>query len=156
MRSLIQEFDADGMARLVAQQFQIAKEVIAAGLVPIVEPEVNIHAADREAIETMLTELLLAALDQLDENQEIILKLSIPEVPNAYQVLRDHRAVQRLVALSGGFSRQDACDRLAANQGMIASFSRALMEGLYAEQSDAAFNDQLADVIAQITAASAV
>ena len=155
MRWLIHGLDADGIARGVAQQFAVAREVIAAGLVPIIEPEVDIHAADREGIEALLVDLMLAELDQLAPGQEVILKLSIPVVPDAYAGLRDHSAVQRLVALSGGFSREDACERLAQNPGMIASFSRALMEGLSAGQSDADFDAQLASVIAQITAASA-
>lgn len=155
MRSLIHGLDADGIARVVAQQFAVAREVIAAGLVPIVEPEVDIHAADRDSIEALLVDLMLAELDQLAPSQEVILKLSIPVAPDAYAGLRDHPAVQRLVALSGGFSREDACERLAQNPGMIASFSRALMEGLSAEQSDEDFDAQLASVIAQITAASA-
>ena len=155
MRSLIHGLDTDGIARVVAQQFAVAREVIAAGLVPIVEPEVDIHAADREGIEALLVDLMLAELDQLAPGQEVILKLSIPVAPDAYAGLRDHPAVQRLVALSGGFSREDACERLAQNPGMIASFSRALMEGLSAGQSDEDFDAQLASVIAQITVASA-
>ena len=154
MRSVIHELNPAGIEAVVAQQFDVAQRVLDAGLVPIIEPEVNIKAEDRAAIEDLLAAQLMDHLNQLSDQQEVILKLSLPKLPNSYAALRDHAAVQRLVALSGGFARREACQHLAKNDGMIASFSRALLEGLSANQSDEDFNQGLNKIIEQVVAAS--
>ena len=129
MRSVIQGANAAGIARVVDQQFEIAREVIGHGLVPIIEPEIDIHAADKAACEDILRDRLLAGADALDDGL-VMFKLTLPEQANFYADLCAHAKVLRVVALSGGYSREVANDRLAANNGMIASFSRALTEGL--------------------------
>jgi fructose-bisphosphate aldolase, class I len=143
MRSVIVRADDRGIAKVVDQQFSIGHAIVQAGLVPILEPEIDIHASDKAAAEKLLRERLLAGLDQLGADEVVMLKLTLPEDDNFYQPLVDHPRVLRVVALSGGYSRQEANARLARNRGVIASFSRALTEGLSAGQSDAEFNAAL-------------
>jgi len=153
-RSVINAANAAGIAVLVAQQFQIAKEVLAYGLMPIVEPEVNIKSADRAESDDLLLSAILEELGEIPEGQQVMLKLSIPEQPGLFEPLISHPKVLRVVALSGGFSREEACQQLAKNPGMIASFSRALLSDLRAQQSDEEFNHTLGDAIYEIYAAS--
>ncbi|MCG6556882.1 fructose bisphosphate aldolase [Ruegeria sp. 1NDH52C] len=153
-RSVIHEANAEGIAAVVAQQFDVAREVIAAGMVPIVEPEVNIHSTTKAQAEEMLKEEILKHLDTLDEGQDVMLKLTIPSTANLYDALADHPRVVRVVALSGGYSTDQACDLLSRNGKMIASFSRALTEGLSKQQSDAEFNAALGGNIDKIYRAS--
>ena len=154
MRSVINGADAAGVAAVVDQQFEVGLQILAAGLVPIIEPEVNIHAPDKAAIEELLRERLAAGLASVPEGQQVMFKLTLPSHNDFYASLIDHPKVLRVVALSGGYSRDEACDILAANHGMIASFSRALSEGLSAGQSDAEFTATLGAAIDQIHAAS--
>jgi fructose-bisphosphate aldolase class I len=153
-RSVINEANMSGIAVLVAQQFQIAKQVIAHDLMPIVEPEVNIKSADRATSDELLLTAILEELDALPDGQQVMLKLSIPAKPGLFEPLVDHPKVLRVVALSGGFSRAEACRELAKNRGMIASFSRALLSDLRAQQSDQEFNDTLGSAIDEIYRAS--
>ena len=153
-RSVIKANNPAGIAKVLDQQFELARQVLAAGLVPIVEPEVDIKAADKEAIEVELKKGLLARLDQLDPSTPVVLKLTLPSVDGYFQELVDHPAVLKVVALSGGYSRDEANARLARNPGVIASFSRALTEGLSAQQSDAEFNQALDATIESIYRAS--
>ena len=153
-RSVIKQNNAEGIKAVVAQQFEIAKQVLAHGLVPIVEPEVDIHNPDKAGSEKVLKAELLAALDKLPANQQVMLKLTIPEVDNFYAELVKHPRVLKVVALSGGYARDEANKRLAKQNGMIASFSRALTEGLTAQQSDAEFNGALDKAIESIYQAS--
>jgi fructose-bisphosphate aldolase class I len=153
-RSVINAANAAGIAVLVAQQFQIAKEVLAYGLMPIVEPEVNIKSADRAESDDLLLSAILEELGEIPEGQQVMLKLSIPEQPGLFEPLISHPKVLRVVALSGGFSREEACQQLAKNPGMIASFSRALLSDLRAQQSDEEFNHTLGDAIDEIYEAS--
>lgn len=153
-RSVVNSANADGISQIVAQQFELAQTVIAAGLVPIVEPEVNIHAADKAQAENMLRDALMAQLDTLADGQNVMLKLTIPDVAGQYDSLADHPRVMRVVALSGGYSTDDACARLAKNSKMIASFSRALTEGLQRDMSDAEFDAALGVNIGKIYDAS--
>jgi len=139
-RSVIHEANAEGIAAVVAQQFDVAREVTDAGMVPIVEPEVNIHSDSKAEAEDILKAEILKNLDQLGEGQEVMLKLTIPSQANLYDDVADHPRVLRVVALSGGYSTEQACDLLNQNGKMIASFSRALTEGLSKQQSDADFN----------------
>jgi len=155
MRSVINRADAKGIESVVAQQFTIAKQILAAGLVPIVEPEVNIKAPDKEGAERLLKAAILKQLDTLGAQQQVMLKLTIPSVDDFYDDLVKHPKVLRVVALSGGYSRDDANKRLARNHGVIASFSRALTEGLTAQQSDEEFNKALGAAIGSIYEASA-
>ena len=129
-RSVIHLANPAGIAEVVAQQFEVAKQVLSHGLMPIIEPEVSIKSAERGAADELLRDEILRHLDLLPEGSEVMLKLSIPEKPGTFNVLIDHPRVLRVVALSGGFSRGDACRELARNPGMIASFSRALLEDL--------------------------
>lgn len=154
MRSVISAANADGIDAVVDQQFEVAKQIMAKGLVPIIEPEVTISIADKAAAEDMLLVALLAQLDALDADQNVMLKLTLPEQPNLYSKCVNHPRVVRVVALSGGYSRQEANALLAQNTGIIASFSRALTEGLSADQSDAAFNSAIAGTIDDIYSAS--
>ncbi|MGI2329029.1 fructose bisphosphate aldolase [Planococcus sp. YIM B11945] len=154
MRSVINEPNPDGIRQVVDQQFEVAKQILAAGLVPIIEPEVNIHSENKEKCEELLKKELLNYLDQLSEDQNVMLKLSIPTVNNHYKELIDHPRVVRVVALSGGYSRKDANEKLAANNGLIASFSRGLSEGVSASQSDDEFNSAIEDSIQTIYEAS--
>ena len=140
-RSVIKANNAKGIADVLDQQLDLARQVLAAGLVPIVEPEVDIKATDKAAIEVELKRGLLARLDALDPATPVILKLTLPSVDGYFQELVDHPSVLKVVALSGGYSRDDANAKLASNPGVIASFSRALTEGLSAQQDDAGFDD---------------
>ena len=153
-RSVIKANNPAGIAKVLDQQFELARQVLAAGLVPIVEPEVDIKAADKEAIEVELKKGLLARLDKLDPSTPVVLKLTLPSVDGYFQELVDHPAVLKVVALSGGYSRDEANARLASNPGVIASFSRALTEGLSAQQGDAEFNQALDATIESIYRAS--
>ncbi len=153
-RSVIHEANAGGIKAVVAQQFEVARQVIAAGLVPIVEPEVNINSATKAEAEAILRDEILAELNSLDESQNVMLKLTIPSEANFYDPLADHPRVLRVVALSGGYTTDDACVRLAQNGKMIASFSRALTEGLQKQMSDAEFAAAIGKNIDQIYQAS--
>lgn len=150
MRSNINAANAEGIAAIIDQQFEVGEQILSHGLMPILEPEVNITIADKAEAEDMVRDNILKHLDAMDESKQVMLKLSIPTKPNQYKPLIDHPRVMRVVALSGGYSREDACSKLADNDGMIASFSRALTEGLSAQQSDAEFDAMLADAIAKI------
>lgn len=154
MRSVIDAASASGIAANVAQQFEIAKVISAHGLMPIIEPEVTISIADKAAAEEILLTELGKQLDALPSGQQVMLKLTLPDTSNLYQPLVVHDGVMRVVALSGGYSREIANQKLAQNSGVIASFSRALTEGLSANQSDAQFNAMLDATIGQIYAAS--
>lgn len=154
MRSVIQSANPDGIAAVVAQQFDLAREILGHELVPIVEPEVDIHAPDKAACEALLRDGLRRALDELDGDLPIMFKLTLPEAANYYSEFCAHPKVLRVVALSGGYSREVANAKLAANDGVIASFSRALTEGLRADMDDAAFGAALDASIASIAAAS--
>ncbi|WP_213683980.1 fructose bisphosphate aldolase [Roseicyclus sp.] len=153
-RSVILGADAGGIADIVAQQIDLGLKVLAKGLIPILEPEVDINAPDKPAAEEMLLAALLKGLDAVPDGAQVMLKLTIPNHPGLYAPLMAHPKVMRVVALSGGYHRDDACARLAQNPGMIASFSRALTEGLSADQSDADFNATLGAAIDAIHAAS--
>ena len=153
-RSVIKANNAKGIADVLDQQLDLARQVLAAGLVPIVEPEVDIKAADKAAIEVELKRGLLARLDALDPATPVILKLTLPSVDGYFQELVDHPSVLKVVALSGGYSRDDANAKLASNPGVIASFSRALTEGLSAQQDDAGFDAALDAAIESIYRAS--
>jgi fructose-bisphosphate aldolase class I len=155
MRSVIKQASASGIKAVVAQQFDIARRIIAAGLVPIVEPEVDIHCPDKASAEALLKTELLAALNALSGNQKVMLKLTLPEQDNFYADLIEHPQVVLVVALSGGYSREEANERLARQDGMVASFSRALTEGLSNQQSDSEFNAKLDASIQSICDASA-
>ncbi|HLO21129.1 MAG TPA: fructose bisphosphate aldolase [Sphingomicrobium sp.] len=153
-RSVINSANAAGIAVAVAQQFQVAKQVLAHGMVPIIEPEVNIRSADRAQSDDLLLTAILEELGEIPDGQRVMLKLSIPERPGLFQPLIGHPKVLRVVALSGGFSREEACRELAKNPGMIASFSRALLSDLRAQQSDEEFNSTLGAAIDEIYEAS--
>lgn len=153
-RSVINLANEAGIAAVVAQQFEIATQVLRHGLVPIIEPEVNIKSADRAACDRLLAAEILRHLDRLPEGSEVMLKLSIPAEAGLFQPLIDHPRVLRVVALSGGFSRTDACEQLARNPGMIASFSRALLSDLRHQQSNEEFDRTLGSAIDEIHAAS--
>lgn len=154
MRSVIDAASAAGIAAVVDQQFDIGAQVLSHGLIPIIEPEVTISIADKAAAEDILRAEIARRLDALPAGQKVMLKLTLPETANHYKSLIDHPAVMRVVALSGGYSREEANTRLAQNTGMIASFSRALTEGLSAGQTDADFNTTLGATIDSIHAAS--
>jgi len=153
-RSVINVASPEGIRAVVEQQFDIGRQVLAAGLMPIIEPEVNIKSADRDASDRILLEELLKALDGLADNEQVMLKLSIPAEANLFQPLVEHPSVLRVVALSGGFSRDEACRELAKNPGLIASFSRALLSDLRHQQSDEEFNSTLGRAIDEIYEAS--
>ncbi len=153
-RSVIKADNAAGIAAVLDQQFELGQQVLAAGLVPIIEPEVDINAADKVEIEATLKQGLLERLDKVDAATPVVLKLTLPSVDGFFQELVDHPSVLKVVALSGGYSRDDANAKLARNPGIIASFSRALTEGLSAQQSDAQFNDTLDATIESIYRAS--
>ena len=154
MRSVINLANAAGIEAVVAQQFEIGKEIIAGGLIPIIEPEVNIKSEQKGQAEEILKTSLINHLNKLNENQTVMLKLSLPTKPNLYQDLVNHPRVLKVVALSGGYSRDDANKMLAENNGVIASFSRALTEGLSAKQSDDQFDALLDSTIQSIFNAS--
>ena len=153
-RSLIKANNAVGIAAVLDQQFELARQVLAAGLVPIIEPEVDINAVDKEAIEAELRRGLLERLDAIDPATPVMLKLTLPSVDGYFEPLVGHPSVLKVVALSGGYSRDDANARLARNPGVIASFSRALTEGLSAQQDDAQFDRMLDASIESIYRAS--
>ena len=153
-RSVINLANREGIAAVVRQQFEVARQVLSHGLMPIIEPEVSIKSPERDAADRILLEELLKALDGVAEDKQVMLKLSIPAQSGLFQPLIQHPSVLRVVALSGGFSREDACRELAKNPGMIASFSRALLSDLRAQQSDEEFNRSLGDAIDQIYEAS--
>lgn len=153
-RSVISAANADGIEAVVAQQFEVARQVLAAGLVPIIEPEVTISIADKAAAEDLLLAALTRHLDAMTGEAQVMLKLTLPSKANLYAPLVDHPRVLKVVALSGGYSRDEANALLAKNRGMIASFSRALTEGLSAQQSDAEFDSTLDEAIDSIYRAS--
>ena len=155
MRSVIKLADESGIARVVDQQFDVGRQIVASGLVPIIEPEVDIHSAQKTEAEALLSAAITAQLDQLPDDANVMLKLTIPTVDDFYADLIAHPRVVRVVALSGGYSRDDANARLARNHGMIASFSRALTESLSAKQDDEEFDAALDEAIGGIFAASA-
>jgi fructose-bisphosphate aldolase class I len=154
MRSVIKQASPTGIRAVVDQQFAIARQIIAAGLVPIIEPEVDIKCPDKAAAEDLLKAALLAQLDTLPDGQLVMLKLTLPNKDNLYTECIKHPRVLKVVALSGGYSRDEANARLARQHGMVASFSRALTEGLSAQQSDAEFNAALDQAIESIYQAS--
>ncbi len=154
MRSVIKQANATGVSVLVEQQFEVGRQIIAAGLVPIIEPEVDIHCPDKADAEILLKADLLKELNQLRDDQLVIFKLTLPEENNFYKECIDHPNVLKVVALSGGYSRAEANTRLARNNGMVASFSRALAEGLSAQQSGDEFNATLDTSIEAICQAS--
>jgi fructose-bisphosphate aldolase class I len=154
MRSVIKQANEKGIAAIVAQQFELAKQIIAAGLVPIIEPEVDIKCPDKAAAEKLLKAGILAELDKLRKDQTVMLKLTLPEQDNFYADCIRHPRVLKVVALSGGYTREEANRKLARNNGMVASFSRALAEGLTAQQTDAEFNKTLDGSIQSIFDAS--
>jgi fructose-bisphosphate aldolase class I len=153
-RSVIHEADATGIKAVVAQQFEVAKTVCAAGLVPIIEPEVDINSPTKAEAEDILHDEILSHLNALSADEKVMLKLTIPTEDGLYVDLADHPNVLRVVALSGGYTTDDACERLARNPRMIASFSRALAEGLSSQQSDSEFNATLGSNIDKIFEAS--
>lgn len=153
-RSVINLADPQGIADVVRQQFELGKEVLAAGLVPIIEPEVNIKSPERAAADTLLLDETLKQLDSVPGTEKVMLKLSIPATPGLFDPLVDHPRVLRVVALSGGYSRPEACAELARNRGMIASFSRALLEELRHQMTDEEFNRSLGQAIDEIYTAS--
>jgi fructose-bisphosphate aldolase class I len=154
MRSVIKVANKAGIQAVVAQQFEVGRQILAAGLVPIIEPEVDINSATKAEAEVILKEALLAELNKQPADQPVMLKLTLPETDGFYSELVAHPSVLRVVALSGGYSREESNARLSRNKGVIASFSRALTEGLSAKQSDAEFNAALDASIASICAAS--
>lgn len=154
MRSVINAANPKGIAAIVAQQFDVGRQILGHGLMPIIEPEVTITIADKAAAEDILLAEITKQLDALPADKQVMLKLSLPEKANQYKSLCEHPRVMRVVALSGGYSRQDANAKLAQNTRMIASFSRALTEGLSAQQSDAEFDATLASTIDGIFQAS--
>jgi fructose-bisphosphate aldolase class I len=155
MRSVIKTADKAGVKAIVDQQFDVARQILDAGLVPIIEPEVDIHSPQKEEAEALLKAAILDHLNRLGPDDRVMLKLTIPNQDNFYEDLVSHPNVLRVVALSGGYTRDDANDRLARNKGVVASFSRALTEGLSAQQSDKEFDAALDDAIGAIYAASA-
>ncbi len=154
MRSVITTADPSGVSAVVDQQFEVGRQIVAAGLVPIIEPEVDIHSPQKAAAEALLLEAIEGQLSSLDADQLVMLKLTLPETDGFYQSLVDHPNVVRVVALSGGYSREEATARLARNPGVIASFSRALTEGLSAQQTAEEFDGSLDTAIQAIYEAS--
>ena len=153
-RSVINGANRSGIAAIVAQQIEVGREVLAAGLVPILEPEVNIKSADRAASDDILRDELMRGLSAMPGTDRVMLKLSLPVKPGLFDPLVDHPRVLRVVALSGGYSRPEACVELARNRGVVASFSRALLEDLRFQMSDAEFDAALASAIDEIYRAS--
>jgi fructose-bisphosphate aldolase class I len=154
MRSVVKEANAEGIQAIVDQQFEIGREILGHGLVPILEPEVDIHCPNKGEAERLLRDAIMAGLDALDDDQKVMLKLTLPEVDGFYTPCIEHPNVLKVVALSGGYSRDEANERLARQPGMIASFSRALVEGLSAGQSDDDFDAGLDQSIGSIFKAS--
>ena len=153
MRSLI-KLPGGGLEAVVDQQFEVAEQILAAGLVPIIEPEIDIHSPAKGEAEDQLKASIITHLGTLGDDQQVMLKLTLPDTDDLYRDLVDHPKVMRVLALSGGYTRAEACERLARNHGVIASFSRALTEGLTIQQSDAEFDKTLDAAIAEIAAAS--
>lgn len=153
MRSVI-KLPGAGLEAVVAQQFEVARQILAAGLVPIIEPEVDIHSPRKGEAEDQLKAAIITHLGALGDGRQVMLKLTLPDTDDLYRDLVDDPRVMRVLALSGGYTRAEACERLARNHGVIASFSRALTEGLTAQQSDAEFDKTLDSAIAEIAAAS--
>jgi fructose-bisphosphate aldolase class I len=154
MRSVVKQANEVGVKDIVRQQFEIARQIIAAGLVPIVEPEVDIHCPEKSKAETLLKTAIREELDALPEGQLVMLKLTLPDKDDLYAEFVRHPKVVRVVALSGGYTREEGNRRLRRNHGIVASFSRALVEGLSAQQSDAEFNAELSTSIQSIFDAS--
>jgi fructose-bisphosphate aldolase class I len=154
MRSVIKMGNAAGVGAVVSQQFEVARQIMAAGLVPIIEPEIDIHSPQKAAAEVLLKDALMAELEQLDPDQIVMFKLTPPDEDDFYAEFVGHPNVLRVVALSGGYSREEADALLARNHGVVASFSRALTEGLSAQQSQAEFDATLDTSIGSIYAAS--
>src|SRR5215510_1995344 len=154
MRSVINQANTTGIKAVVDQQFEVAAQILAAGLVPIVEPEVDIHCPDKAGAESLLKAAILEKLDKLAPAQSVMLKITLPERDDFYAECVKHPRVLKVVALSGGYSRQEGNDRLRRNHGVVASFSRALVEGLSAPQSDAEFNAKLDETIQSVYEAS--
>lgn len=154
MRSVIKQAEKAGIEKVVAQQFEVGKQIIAAGLVPIIEPEVDIHCPDKADAEALLKDCIMSELNALNADQQVMLKLTLPEQDNLYADCINHDNCVRVVALSGGYSREEANSRLSRNTGMIASFSRALSEGLNAAQSEGDFDGMMGDSIRSIFEAS--
>ena len=154
MRSVVDHASEEGIAAIVKQQFEVAAQIQAHGLVPILEPEVSINSPDKAAAETILLAELLKGLEALPDGSKVMIKLTIPDVTDLYRPLIEHPAVVRVVALSGGYPRTDACNRLAKNHGMIASFSRALINELKKSMSDSEFDATLATSVDEIYQAS--
>ena len=156
MRSVINLASKDGIAAIAAQQFDVAAQIAGYGLMPIIEPEVSIKSPDKKGAEAILLDELKMRTDALPADRKVMFKLTLPDVADLYAPLINHPRVERVVALSGGYTRADACKRLAANHGMIASFSRALAEELRNSMSDAEFEAALAKSIDEIYRASTV
>lgn len=156
MRSVIYEPNVDGIELVVQQQFDVAKQIISKGLMPIVEPEVDINSVKKHECEVIMKTSILHNLERLNGDQQVMLKLTLPEEAGFYQELIDHPKVLKVVALSGGYSRSVACDKLEENPGMIASFSRAFTEGLSKQQSDKEFADTIDASIDEIYKASKI
>jgi fructose-bisphosphate aldolase class I len=154
MRSVIAQADKAGIAAVVKQQFEVGRQIIGQGLVPIIEPEVSIKSPTKEEAEVILRDEIANELDKLSADEKVMLKVTIPTVADYYAPLVAHKAVVRVVALSGGYTRADACEKLSHNHGMIASFSRALTENLRVSMSDAEFEASLSETINEIYAAS--
>jgi len=154
MRSVIKQANAAGIKSIVGQQFEVADQILAAGLLPIIEPEVDIHSRDKAKSEELLKAAILEKLNKLTTDQFVMLKLTLPEKDDLYFDLIRHPKVVRVVALSGGYSQEDADNRLRRDRGMVASFSRALVEGLTAQQTDAEFNSVLEKSIQRVFDAS--
>ncbi len=154
MRSVIKLAHPEGVASVVDQQFDVARRIMATGLIPIIEPEIDIHSPEKAEAETTLKTAILARLDGLDADQNVMLKLTLPEEDNFHAAFVNHPRVLKVVALSGGYSRQEANARLSRNNGVVASFSRALTEGITVEQSDEEFDASLNDSIQSIFEAS--
>ena len=154
MRSVIKKADPAGIKNVVRQQFEIAGQILSVGLVPIVEPEVDIHCPEKSKAEALLKAAILEKLDALPANQQVMLKLTLPEQADFYVELVRHPKVVRVVALSGGYTRDEANDRLRKNHGIVASFSRALLQGLSAQQSDDEFNTVLGASVQSVYDAS--
>lgn len=155
-RSVINSANREGIAAVVKQQFEVGQQVLSHGMMPIIEPEVNIKSETRAECDTILLDEILKNLEALPEGQQVMLKLSLPVVPGKFDALVDHPKVLRVVALSGGYKRPEACIELAKNRGIIASFSRALLEDLRAQMSDAEFDAALGEAIDAIHAGSTV
>jgi len=149
-RSVINSANAEGIAAIVKQQFEIGKQVISHGMMPMIEPEINIKSETRAECDTLMLAEILKNLDELPDGQQVMLKLSLPVVPGTFDALVDHPKVLRVVALSGGYARPEACVELAKNKGIIASFSRALLNDLRSQMSDAEFDASLAEAIDDI------